>query len=134
MMRPLVLFILSGLSAYVLGAFLPHWGLMLLIAVLAACVGGNGWLAFFSAGLAVGAVWLFVPVMIAVETGSALPEKVAGIMGFEHSAVLFVATSLIGFLLAGFGALTGNRFRRLFRREKRGYHTPTYVPNRKETS
>lgn len=118
MMRFFILFFLSGLVAYFLGAFLPHWGLMVVIAVLAGLIGGSGWSAFFSAALAVGTVWLLVPIMISLRTGSELPERVAGVMGFEHSMILFVATSLVGFLLAGFSALTGNRFRRIFIQDK----------------
>lgn len=113
-MRFLFLFILSGLTAFFFGVYLPHWGLMLAIAVLAGLIGGDGWMAFFAAGLAVGAVWLFVPYTIISETSSDLPEKVASIMGQGNSALLYVATSLMGFLIAGFGALTGNRFRNLF--------------------
>lgn len=119
MMRYLLLFILSGLSAYVLGVYLPHWGLMVVVAFLGALVGGNGWAAFFSAALAVGAVWFFVPLMISLKTDSDLPEKMAGIMGFEDSLILFAVTAGMGFLLGGFGALTGNRFRKLFEKNKK---------------
>jgi hypothetical protein len=53
-MKFLSLFVLSGLSAYFMGPYLPHWGLMLAISVLAAIVGGKGATAFFSGALAVG--------------------------------------------------------------------------------
>lgn len=109
------------MAAFFLGPFLSYWGLMLLIGLLAAFVGGKGTGAFFSAALAVGAVWLLVPFLITLNTGSDLPEKVSQIMNIDHSFVLLLATSSIGFLIGGFGALTGNRFRRLFEKDRINY-------------
>lgn len=116
-MRFSILFILSGLCAYLFGAYLPHWGLMLVIGVLAFAVGGKSSVAFFSAALAVGVVWFFVPLLIVLRTGSNLPEKMAEIMGLGGDLPLFGATSLLGFLIGGLGALTGNRLRKLFEKD-----------------
>lgn len=112
-----LLFILSGLCAYFFGAYLPHWGLMLVIGIVAAGVGGKSSMAFFSAALAVGAVWFFVPLLIISKTGSDLSEKMATIMGMGSDQALFGATSLVGFLLGGLGALSGNRLRKLFKND-----------------
>lgn len=116
-MRFSLLFILSATCAYVFGAYLPHWGLMLVIGALAAAVGGKDWMAFFSAGMAVGAVWFFVPLLIVIRTGSDLPEKMSLIMGLGSDLALFGATALLGFLIGGFGALTGNRLRKFFEKD-----------------
>lgn len=120
-MRFLLLFVLSGLTAFLLGPILPYWGLMFFIAILAALVGGTGVSAFFSAGLAIGIVWLLVVLRITIKTGSDLPEKIGQLMNIENSFMLLLATSLIGFLIGGFGALTGNRFRKLFERDRTIY-------------
>ena len=116
-MRFALLFSASGLAAYFLGPYMPYWALMLLIAVMAALMGGNGWVAFLSAAMAVGIIWFIIPFMISLNTGSDLPEKIAAIMGVEHNMLLFAAASFMGFLIAGFSALTGNRFRKLFDKE-----------------
>lgn len=120
-MRFLLLFALSAFTAFILGPILPYWGIMLLIAILATVVGGSGIGAFFSAGLAVGIVWLLVPLRITMKTGSDLPEKISQLMNIEHSFMLLLATSLIGFLIGGFGALTGNRLRKLFEKDRTVY-------------
>ena len=116
-MRFSLLFILSAICSFVFGAYLPHWGLMLVIGALAAAVGGKDSMAFFSAALAVGAVWFFVPLLIVIRTGSELPEKMSSIMGLGSDLALFGATALLGFLIGGFGALTGNRLRKLFKKD-----------------
>jgi len=118
-MRFLLLFILSGLVAHYFGAYLPHWGTMLSIGVLAALIGGKGSMAFFSAALAVGAVWFFVPLWITVRTNSDLTEKMAAIMGHTDDLALFGITSLLGFLSGGLSALTGNRLRKIFEKEEK---------------
>lgn len=121
MMKSLMLFIGSGLVAALMGPFFPYWVIMSMIAVLAALVGGKGAVSFFSAALAMGLIWFLVPLMITWKSGSDLAEKVAQIMGLEYNFILMGATSLIGFLLGGFAALTGNRFRKLFEKDKTLY-------------
>lgn|SRR5690606_30517567 len=125
-MRFSLLFILSAICSYVFGAYLPHWGLMLVIGGLAAAVGGKDSMAFFSAALAVGAVWFFVPLLIVIRTGSDLPEKMSSIMGLGSDLALFGATALLGFLLGGFAALTGNRLRKLFEKDSESYPSKPY--------
>lgn len=126
-MRFSLLFILSGLVAYFFGAYLPHWGIMLTIGVLAALIGGKGSMAFFSAALAVGAVWFFVPLWITVRTNSDLPDRMAAIMGFNDDLALFGITALLGFLSGGLPALTGNRLRKIFeKKEYQAYHAGQY--------
>jgi hypothetical protein len=117
-MRFTLMFILSGLCAYLFGAYLPHWGLMLAIGVLAVAVGGKGTMAFFSAALAVGVVWFLVPFLTMLRTGSGLPEKMTEIMGLGNDLPLFGVTSLIGFLIGGLGALSGNKLRKIFEKKE----------------
>ena len=120
-MKFLLLFVLSGLTSYFLGPYLPPWGMILAISVLAAIVGGNGISAFLSAALAVGLVWFLVPVSIVFQTGSDLPDKMGRIMGIDHVFFLVGITSLIGFMIGGIGGFMGNRFQRLFQKDKITY-------------
>lgn len=113
-----ILFVLSATCAYLFGAYLPHWGLMLMIGVIAVAVGGRGSMAFFSAALAVGLVWSIIPFLTILRTGSDLPRKMAEIMGLSNDLALFGATSLMGFLIGGFGALSGNKLRKLFEKKQ----------------
>ncbi|WP_194774229.1 hypothetical protein [Pararhodonellum marinum] len=121
-MKSTSLFIFSLVAALFLGPIFPFWGLMLVLTVLAAIIGGRAWLAFFAAGSAVGLVWLLVPLWISVRSGSDLPEKMGSIIGIENSIYLMLLTALIGVLIGGFSALTGNLFRKLFQTKPVGYY------------
>lgn len=120
-MRFLLLFITSGLTAWCVGPFLPYWGIMLVIAVLASLVGGNGVTAFFSGALGMGGVWLLVSLLITLNNETEFPLKIARIMGFEQELVLVGITFLLGFFIGGLGALTGNLFRKLLEKDRSGY-------------
>ena len=116
-----MLFITSGLTAWLLGPYLPYWGIMLVIAVFASLVGGNGVTAFFSGALGMGVIWLLVPLLITLHDATGFPHKIAEIMGFEQALSLVGLTFLLGFLIGGLGALMGNRFRKLLEKDRSGY-------------
>lgn len=104
-----------------MGPWLTYWMMMLVWAVLGAALGGRGTHVFFAAALGVGLTWLAQSYWITVDTGSHLPRQVAEIMGMGKEELLMLVTALLGFLIGGFSALTGNRFRKLFER-----NTPYY--------
>lgn len=114
-MRFLIGFTISALLALALGPFIPYWGLMILLAVLGATLRGNGFIVFFSAALGVGAVWLFVPLILWTRSGSQLPQMLSEVFGLHNGALLLGISALIGFLIGGFSALTGNLFGKLLR-------------------
>ncbi|WP_229683548.1 hypothetical protein [Echinicola rosea] len=109
------------IATVLLGPWLTYWMMMLVWAAMGAAIGGNGSRVFFAAGLGVGLTWLGQGYWITVNTGSQLPEQMADIMGMGNGEVLMLVTALLGFLIGGFSALTGNRFRTLFER-----NTPYY--------
>lgn len=120
-MKFLLLFTASGLAAWLLGPFAPYWGVMLVIAVFASLVGGNGLMAFFSGALGMGGVWLLVTLLTTLNNETGFPLKIARIMGFEDELTLVGITFLLGFLIGGLGALTGNRFRKLSEKDRSDY-------------
>ena len=120
-MKFFTLCIISALVALLLGPFIPFWGLMAIIGVCAALVGGKHLPAFLGAGVGVALVWFAVPLWVSIRTGSELPAKIGGIMGFENPIILILITSLIGFLIGGFSAWTGVSFRKIFSRSDMPY-------------
>jgi len=120
-MKFLMLFIASGLTAWLLGPVLPYWGIMLVVAAFASLVGGNGIMAFFSGALGMGGAWLLVTLLITLNNETRSPFKIAQIMGFEEELTLVGITFLVGFLIGGLGALTGNRFRKLSEKDRSDY-------------
>ncbi|HSJ68477.1 MAG TPA: hypothetical protein VK921_12410 [Anditalea sp.] len=106
--------ILSAIISLLLGPFIPYWGLMIVIGIAAALIGGRGIVAFLGSGLGMALVWFAVPLWVTIRTGSELPLRIGAIMGLDNPMILILITSLIGFLLAGFSAWTGNSFRKIF--------------------
>ncbi|WP_143961829.1 hypothetical protein [Litoribacter populi] len=113
-MKFILLLIFSAILALILGPFVPFYGLMIAVALLAALIGGNRIVAFAASGLGVGLVWIVVPMWVTLQTESQLPAKIGQIMGLENPIILVLATGFLGFLIAGFSALTGNSFRKIF--------------------
>ncbi|QDH81262.1 hypothetical protein FKX85_20395 [Echinicola soli] len=109
------------IATVLMGPWLTYWMMMLVWAVMGAAIGGKGSHVFFAAALGVGLGWLGQCYWITVDTTSQLPDQMATIMGMGKGEVLMLITALLGFLIGGFSALAGNRFRKLFERS-----TPYY--------
>jgi len=58
-------------------------------------------------------LWFFTAVIVDISTGSILTDKVAKIFSLPESFLLVVITAIIGGLVGGLSALTGNYFRSL---------------------
>ncbi|GGZ37781.1 hypothetical protein GCM10007049_33780 [Echinicola pacifica] len=115
----LLLFLVVSIA---LGPYMTYWMMMLLWAVMGAIMAGPGAQTFFAAGLGVALAWAGKAFYITWITGSSLPDQMSALMGINNTPVLIVATGLLGLLIGGFSALTGNRFRRLFEKNKEFYY------------
>ncbi|UCS93262.1 hypothetical protein KZP23_21855 [Echinicola marina] len=120
-MKFVIYIIVYALITMVLGHFLGYWLMMVVWGILGATLGGEGSLAFFSAAIGVGLAWFGQSIWISLGTGSPLPEMMGEIMQLGGRGVVMTLTGLIGFLIGGFSALTGNRFRKLFEKKKPYY-------------
>jgi hypothetical protein len=110
-----------ALLAYILGAIIPYWVLMILIGGISAWCRGSAFTAFIAGALGVGIVWILVPLFIWSSSGSALPDKFSAIMGFSDATTLVGITGVMGFFIGGSSALTGNFFGKLFMESNDGY-------------
>lgn len=114
-MKFFTLCIVSGLAALLLGPLMPFWVLMFVIGISAALIGGKRITAFFGGGLGMAIVWFAIPLWITIRTGSELPLRIGAIMGLDNPIILILITCLIGFLIGGLSAWTGNSFRKIFK-------------------
>ncbi|SEJ50355.1 hypothetical protein SAMN05192553_104337 [Cyclobacterium xiamenense] len=117
-MRVVIQVLLSGLIAYLFGGYWPYWGIMVGIAGLALWLKGPAFHSFIGGALGVGLVWLLVPLLTWSASGSDLPDQVAEIMGMQNGLVLAGITAVMGFLIGGTSALTGNLLGKLVQRNK----------------
>ncbi len=120
-MKFALMLIVYAAITLILGPIWSYWVLMLFWAITGALFGGGAARAFFSAALAVGLVWIGQSFWITWSTASPLPEKMGEIIGGVSKGILMGITGVMGFLIGGMSALTGNRFRKLFEK-KRPYY------------
>lgn len=106
--------LIIALIAYLLGSIVPYYVLMILIGGVSAWFRGSAFLAFIAGALGVASVWVLASLIIWSVSGSDLPDKFSEIMGFSNGTILVGITGLIGFIIGGSSALTGNFFGKLF--------------------
>ena len=93
---------------FLLQYFLPWWTLVIGAMLGGYLFGNKGWVSFLSGLTAVGLLWFATAMFIDIQTQSILTEKVARLFPTKTPGLLFLLTSLIGGLPAGFAALTGS--------------------------
>lgn len=117
-MRLFIQLCVNALIAYGLGGLVPYWVIMILIGGFAVAWKGPAVIAFIAGALGVGLVWSLVPLITWSATDSSLPDIIARILGMENGALLVGITTLLGFLIGGSSALTGNLLWKLFQRNQ----------------
>jgi hypothetical protein len=126
-MRFLFKAILIAVLAFFGADFLPWYGVVLAAFLGSVFIQSNNLVAFLSGFVGIGLLWFTMAWLIDYETGSILTDKVAGIFSLPSGLLLVVLTGFIGAIVGGFGALTGNSFRRIFestkRKSGRGYYS-----------
>jgi hypothetical protein len=113
----IVLIIIAG---FFLSNVLPWWILVVLSFIIGVLIYGNGFSVFISGFLGGGILWLSYAWYIDFKSQSIMSEKVAELFPVNDKFYLIIATGLIGAIIAGFGAITGNSLRSLFIKKKSG--------------
>ena len=105
--------ILTILIVVFANPFIPYWGVMVALALLAILLNPGNAIAFWGGGLGMGLSWLGLSLYLSIQTGSPLPEKIASIFGVGSGTILIGVTGLLGFLFGAFSSLTGSLFRKI---------------------
>ncbi len=122
MLKFILVFLVSILLVFFAGPFLPFWGLMIGVALIGFAVGGHAGAAFLGGALAFGIAWLAISLTVSIKTGSDLPDKMAILFGVPNSSLLWIITALLGFVIGGFSAITGNLLRKLYIKKEYGIY------------
>ena len=122
MKKFLILSLLTALAVFFLGSFVPYWGLMVAVALIAFLVGAGAGVSFLASGLSFGLMWFLMVFKVLVEANSALPQQMAELMGLKNDNMLWFATALLGFLIGGFSALTGALLKGLLQERNEGLY------------
>lgn len=111
--------LVTAVFAAALQLYLPWWGMLLgcfLAALIALRIKGS---VFMSAFTAVFLVWAGYATFIDIQTSSILSSKVVQLLPLpEIPALLIILTGLTGGLAAGFAAIAGDSFGKVFFPEK----------------
>ena len=119
-MKFLIQLILTVLASWLLQSFFPWWGAIIAAFVIGILLSDNKGLSSFFAGfLAIFLLWTGYALMIDINSQGILTEKIAHIFTVNNKYLLILITGIIGALPAGFGALTGNQFAKMFKKERR---------------
>lgn len=112
--------ILISLFALLMAQFLPWWSIIFCSAFMAFVLPGSNINAFISGFLGIGLLWMIVAWTLDVEANSILSSKVVQLLPrVNDPAMLVVLTGVLGGVVGGFSAFTGNSFRQIFIKKKK---------------
>jgi hypothetical protein len=117
-MKFLIQVVLTVLLSYVAEQFLPWWTIGICAAVIAMGLTLNKITAFLGGFTAISLLWMIVATLIDVRTNAILSTKIAPLLGFQSSTLLILLTGLVGGMVGGLGALSGQQLRALLNQKE----------------
>jgi hypothetical protein len=117
-MKFLIQVVLTISLSYVAEQCLPWWTIGICAAVVAMGLHLNRITAFWGGFTAIGLLWMIVATLIDVHTNGILSTKITPLLGFQSPTLLILLTGLVGGLVGGLGALSGQQIRTLFTQQK----------------
>lgn len=111
--------VLIAISCFGLGYIMPWWSIVVCAFSISFFLPGNSFNAFLSGFLGIGLVWMVMAWKFDMESGSNMSRKIIDLFPIDDHILLIVVTGLIGAIVGGFSAVTGNTFRQLFIKKKK---------------
>ena len=112
-MKFLTQVVLTALLSYIAEHFLPWWAIGICAAIIAMGLNLNKITAFLGGFTSISLLWMITATSIDVHTNSILSTKIAPLLGFKSSTLLILLTGLVGGIVGGLGALSGQQLRAL---------------------
>jgi hypothetical protein len=114
MLKYILSIIVTGLVAFVIGLYMPWWGIAIAAFAVSAAIPQKPAFSFLSGFLGVFLLWEVLAWWIDNKNNGILSQKIASVLPLGGSSVLLIViTSIIGGIVAGFAALAGTYMRRL---------------------
>ena len=117
-MKLILKILLIAALTYAGGFVLPWWIVILISFLICFLLDSSGISSFVSGFLGGGIVWLFYSWYIDAQTESIMSSKIIQLFPFGDRIILIILAGLIGAFSGGFGALSGNSFKLLFKKKK----------------
>jgi hypothetical protein len=93
----------------------PWWSVAVCAGLVSALIPTTGRKAFLGGFAGVGLLWLSLALLFSIRTDFLLTSRVADMFFVGSPAVIILLSTLIGALVGGLGALTGNQLRQSLR-------------------
>jgi hypothetical protein len=117
-MKFMIQVVLTGLLSYGAEHFLPWWAIGICAAIVAVGLPLNRITALLGGFTAIALLWMIAATLIDVRTNSILSVKIAPLLGFQSSTLLILLTGLVGGIVGGLGALSGQQLRTLLTQKR----------------
>jgi hypothetical protein len=117
-MKFIIQVVLTGLLSYGAEHFLPWWTIGICAAIVAMGLSLNKITALLGGFTSIALLWMGAATLIDVHTNSILSVKIAPLLGFQSSTLLILLTGLVGGIVGGLGALSGQQLRTLLTRRR----------------
>ena len=118
-MKFIIRLLIISLSCFLTAQFLPWWSIIYCAAFAAFIIPGSNFNAFLSGFLGVGLLWLIAAWKIDVETDSIISSKIVQLFPVEEVSMIIILTGVLGAIVGGFSAVTGNSFKQIFFKKKK---------------
>jgi hypothetical protein len=112
-MQFIIQVVLTVLLSYGAEHFLPWWTIGICAAIVAMGMPLSKITAFLGGFTSIALLWMVAATLIDVRTNSILSVKIAPLLGFQSSTLLILLTGLVGGVVGGLGALSGQQLRTL---------------------
>lgn len=99
--------------SWILQLFLPWWIIAVVAVMVGLLVSQSSFAAFLAGFLGIGLLWFGYAAGINIQNDGILASRVAELFQVGSHWLLVLITALVGGLVAGFAALTGNSIRKL---------------------
>jgi hypothetical protein len=113
---------LIAITAYAAQLFFPWWIIMVSAFLVGAIVPTKSINSFLSGFLGVGLLWLLYSWILDLRSESILSEQLAPLFQLEEPAYMILFSALIGAVVGGFGALSGDLFVKSFPKRESKYY------------
>ena len=104
---------MTAILSYLTELFLPTWCIFICAAAVATICHTSSVSAFISGFVAVGLLWTLMATVIDAKTNAILSTKMAPLFGLQSATTLILLTGLVGGIMGGLGALSGQQIRTL---------------------
>lgn len=134
-MRYVAAYNLTILLSLAGGLFFPWWIIAVAAFVVAVAIPQRPAGALTTGMLAVASLWSTMALIIDAQNHSILSVRIASVLPLGGStAYLILATALLGGIVAGMAALSGNMFRRLFVKKQSSTGAVVSVPGHQQAT